>query len=117
MFSDDDIIFNNSLIYPYTMIRMSRLLLFVRIIRKNPAFVLNFLKQAAFGVGSWVDCLQQDLTWLAVSDKFMACANFSVVQWADFLDSHPESVGAIRKFCASPWANMSTHKSIHDTDR
>ena len=44
----------------------------------------------------------------------MACANFSIIQWADFLVSHPESVGAIRKFCASPWANMSTHKSIHD---
>ncbi len=114
MFSDDDIIYNNSLIYPYTMIRMSRILLFVRIIRKNPPFVLNFMKQPMFGAASWVACLQQDLTWLAVSEKFSACAGFSVPQWADFFASLPESVGAIRKFCMSPWANVSTHNNLNN---
>jgi len=38
MFSDDDILFNNSLMYPYTFIRMNRLLLFVRISRKKSSF-------------------------------------------------------------------------------
>ena len=46
MFSDDDIMYNNSLMYPYTLIRMSRLLLFVRIGGKNPPFVLTLLLQA-----------------------------------------------------------------------
>ncbi len=78
MFSDDDIMYNNSLMYPYTLIRMSRLLLFVRIGRKNPPFVLTLLLQATFGKESWVACLQDDLAWLAVSEKFRACADFSL---------------------------------------
>ncbi len=96
------------------MIRMSRILLFVRIIRKNHPFVLIFMKQPMFGAASWVACLQQDLTWLAVSEKFSACAGFSVPQWADFFASLPESVGAIRKFCMSPWANVSTHNNLNN---
>ncbi len=84
MFSDDEVIYNNSLIYPNTLIRMSRLLLFVRIIRKNPPFVLNLVLQATFGEGSWAACLQHDLKWLAVSEKFRLCSDFSLVQWVGF---------------------------------
>ena len=56
MFSDDEVIYNNSLIFPNTLIRMSRLLLVVRIVRKNPPFVLNLLLQATFG-GGFVGCM------------------------------------------------------------
>ncbi len=84
MFSDDEVIYNNSLIYPNTLIRMSRLLLFVRIVRKNPPVVLNLLLQATFGEGSWAARLQHDLKWLAVSEKFRLCSDFSLVQWVVF---------------------------------
>ncbi len=55
--------------------------------------------------------MQQDLAWLAVSEKFSACADFSLEQWIGFFRSHPESAKSIRRFCASPWANISTHNS------
>ena len=97
--------------YPYTLIRMSRLLLFVRIGRKNRPFVLTLLLQATFGKESWVACLQQDLAWLAVSEKFRSCAAFSLDQWIGFFNSHPESAKSIRRFCASPWSNISTHNA------
>ncbi len=111
MFSDDEVIYNNSLIYPNTLIRMSRLLLFVRIVRKNPPFVSNLLLQATFGEDSWAACLQHDLKWLAVSEKFRLCSDFSLVQWVGFFRSHAESANAIRKHCMSPWANISTHNA------
>ena len=111
MFSDDDIIFNNSLMYPYTLIRMNRLLLFVRICGKNPPFISNLLLQVTFSPGSWVACLLQDLEWLAVSENFSACASFSLENWMGYFTSHPKSANAIRRFCASPWANISTHKA------
>ena len=90
--------------YPYMLIRMSRLLLFVRIGRENPPFVLTLLLQATFGKESWVACLQQDLAWLAVSEKFRSCAAFSLDQWIGFFNSHPESaksitVGVRRRAC------------------
>ena len=107
---NDDIIYNNSLIYPNTWIRMNRLLLFVRIAWKSPPFVFNFLSQAIFGEKSWATCLKNDLAWLAVSDKSRACALISLDQWIGFLRSRPESANAIRKFCTSPCANVSTHK-------
>ncbi len=111
MYDGDDIVFNNSLIYPNTLIRLNRLLLFVRIVRKNPPIVLNVLLQANFGDKSWASCLQHDLAWLAFSDNFRACAPFSLDQWVGFFRSRPESANAIRKFCMSPWANVSIHKN------
>ena len=110
MYNDDDIIYSNSLIYPNTLIRMNGLLLFVRIARKSPPFVFNFLSQTIFGEKSWATCLENDLAWLAVSDKSRACAPFSLDQWVGFLRSRPGSANAIRKFCTSPCANVSTHK-------
>ncbi len=88
---------------------MSRLLLFVRLVRKNPPSVLHLLQQATFGEESWAACLQQDLTWLAVSEKFRTCSSFSLTEWIGFFNSHSESANSIRKFCASPWVNISTH--------
>ncbi len=111
MFSDDDIIFNNSLMYPYTIIRMNRLLLFVRVSMKNPPFVCNLLRQVTFAEGSWSACLLQDLQWLAVSDHFSSCASFNIENWMSYFNSHPKSANAIKRFCASPWANISTHKA------
>ncbi len=90
---------------------MSRLLLFVRIVRKNPPVVLNLLLQATFGKDSWAACLQHDLKWLAVSEKFRLCSDFSLVQWVGFFRSHAESANSIRKHCTSPWANISTHNT------
>ncbi len=68
--------------------------------------------QASFGEESWLACLQHDLTWLAASEKFTACASFSLDQWVGFFRSQPESANAIRQFCASPWANITTHNKV-----
>ncbi len=76
MYNDDEIIYNNSVLYPNTLIRMNRLLLLVRIVWKNHPFIVNFLSQATFGEKSWAACLKDDLTWLAFSEKFRACAPF-----------------------------------------
>ncbi len=111
MFSDDDILFNNSLMYPYTFIRMNRLLLFVRISRKNHPFVCTLLQRATASEGSWIACLLQDLRWLAVSDHFSACGSFTIENWMVFFQTHPKSAKAIQRFCASPWANISTHRA------
>ncbi len=80
MFSDDDVIYNNSLIYPNTMIRLSRILLFICVVRKNPPFVVFLLLRATFCKGSRAESLLQDLAWLSVGDKFSACAHFSLSQ-------------------------------------
>ena len=112
MYNDDDIIYNNSLIYPNTLIRMNRLLLFVRIVWKNPPVIFSFLCQATFGEKSWASCLEKDLTWLAFSDKFRACAPFTLDQWIGFFRSNPKSANSIRSFCMSPWANVASHKQI-----
>ena len=111
MVSDDDILFNNSLMYPYTFIRMNRLFLFVRISRKNPPFVCTLLQRATASEGSWIACLLQDLRWLAVSDHFSACGSFTIENWMGYFQTHPKSAKAIQRFCASPWANISTHRA------
>ncbi len=111
LFSDEDIIFKHSLIYPWTLIRMQRLLLFFRLAIKDPPFILNFILTftAGFCEGSWAECLQRDLTWLSLSPKFSECAQFSLSLWVDHFRLHPTSGKAIKAFCMSPFGNIVSH--------
>ncbi len=70
-----------------------------------------FYGESLFPTGSWVACLQQDLEWLAVSEQFKDCALFSLENWMGYFKTHPKSAKAIQRFCASPWANISTHRA------
>ena len=109
LFSDDDIIYDNSLILPYTMIRLARLSLFCRVIKKQCTIVLDLIKHSPPSEGSWCFALVQDLQWLCMSEKFMCCGGFSVGQWIGFIGANPWASNAIKKHCASPWANVSGH--------
>ena len=63
---------------------MSRILLFIRVVRKKSPCILQFLLGATFCEDSWAKCLEQDLAWLSMGKKFRACAHFSLTLWVDF---------------------------------
>ncbi len=72
LFSDDDLLFEHSLIAPMTMIRQARLLLFSRVLLKQPPLIMELVLSLSTSANSWVSGLLGDLRWL-VSHVFF-CA-------------------------------------------
>ncbi len=57
MFCDDDIIYDNSLILPSTMIRLARLSLVCRVVKKQCSVVLDLIRGSPLFEGSWCHAL------------------------------------------------------------
>ena len=106
LFSDDDIIYNNSLILPHNMIRLARMSLLCRAVKKRCSAVLDLINVMPMREGSWCFSVFQDLQWASSDDKFSSCRDFSLVQWIGYMEANPLCNKAIKKHCASPWANV-----------
>jgi len=111
MFNDDDIIYRYMFMCPKTMLRLARLLLFVRIIIKTPPLLLELAQAHDMPVfrKGWVSSLKSDLFWLSSAEAFSSCGSFSVTQWVAFLAAAPgRYLKQIKAFCKSPFANICT---------
>ena len=111
MFNDDDIVYTYGFMCPQTILRLARLALFYRIVVKSPPWLMSIIKcqsMCNFKKG-WVCAIASDLKWLCQAEPFVSCVGFSVEQWADHVLAGPRAfIGAVRKFCKSPYANIVT---------
>ena len=111
MFNDDDVIYQNGFMCPKTMLRFSRLSLFVRIVRKSPPGLIEFMQQLAScnHAKGWVATVVGDLRWLELCEDFAFCQGFNLNQWVGVVAKDPRRVlSSIRRFCKSPFANITT---------
>ena len=100
MFNDDDIIYKYSFMCPRTILRLSRLSLFMRILAKAPAFQSSFKK-------GWVASLVADFQWLSCFPQFSECSGWNFQQWKEHSSAEPKSMAKlIKKVCKSPFANI-----------
>ena len=111
LFNDDDIIYQHGFMCPRTMLSMSRLLLFLRIIVKSPPALLNIVlaqdnRKICKG---WVSSLKDDLHWLSSSDAYRPGAYWDLLGWvAHFKLCPSRHMKLIKSFCKPPFANICT---------
>jgi len=107
MFNDDDIVYAHGFLCPRTILRMRRLLLFVRVVAKCPPFLLELIAAQCKLKKGWASSLASDLRWLCTSTKFAECTGWDISQWAEYVQAHPKvSAKQISAFCKSPFANI-----------
>ena len=113
MFNDDDIIHTYGFLCPRTILRMCRLLLFVRIVVKSPPFLLALsVAQVNFSRG-WSCSLVRDLRWLCCSPQFSDAIGWSLQEWVDHIKVSPRAAAnSIRNYCKSPFANICTQWAV-----
>ena len=80
-----------------------------RIIVKSPPHIYTLIEATQQFPHGWAGALHGDLKWLATSDKFSECSNFSLGDWFRHVAKNSKpSFAAMRKFCKSPFANVVT---------
>ena len=107
MFNDDDIIYQYGFMCPRTILRLSRLSLFMRILMKTPPFLLQLsASQSRFRKG-WASSLMADFQWLSYFEQFSECCGWNFQQWHSHLKAEPKSMAKlIKTVCKSPFANV-----------
>ena len=118
LFNDDDIIYTHGFLCPRTILRMSRLLLFVRLVAKSPPLLLALaLSQSELKRG-WVASLIGDLRWLCGSTLFADHASWDLSTWVDHFKVSPQaSAKQIKAYCKSPFANICVQWAVSPTLR
>ena len=76
-------------IAPVNIVRLSRLLLFVRLVCKAPVFVLNTLGAVSSSKSAWLNIVRDDLTWITSFEKAKECVGWSFAEWRKAIVSNP----------------------------
>ena len=107
MFNDDDIIYEYNFMCPRTILRLSRLSLFMRILIKAPPYLLQLATDQSCFKKGWAASLMADFKWLSCFDDFSECSRWNFQQWKVHLGTEPKSMAKlIKKVCKSPFANI-----------
>jgi len=108
LFSDADVIYDNNLMSPMTMLKLARLSLLLRVVAKSPPLVLELAIATCNFKKSWAATTHGDLAWVAaINSKFTPCQFFSFPEWVQFLSSDPSLKGReVKRTCKSKFANV-----------
>jgi hypothetical protein len=111
--SDQHLLLQHGLIAPFTLVRLARLILFLRILQNANQFLIGLVFSARNGKRAWLKSVTLDLAWLASVDLmcevpvFKASVHWSVQQWAlSFRDNPKLAKRRIKELCSLPHANI-----------
>lgn len=105
--SDDDLLCQYDVMYPHTMIRVSRMIFLSRLDLKAPNQLMSLVKDLAADAVGWAKLLQEDLRWLTASTDSSACAGVDFGQWIEFVQASPKKFNKyVRTFSRSRLANV-----------
>jgi len=109
--SDFDLLTRHSLISPGNILRMSRILLYTRIVSKGVFSLLSIIHpMTALGSG-WAHDLLCDLQWIAHFEQFTEIANKPIVFVYEHIRSNPKKfASSVRSLFSSPFLNMPLEK-------
>ena len=107
IFSDDDVIYQHGFVNPRTMLRLSKLMLFVRVVRKAPPLLLEVISAQANFKKGWVSSLLDDLAWVSAASGMESRPALSLEQWIEQVKRDPSLFARrVKDFCKSPFANV-----------
>jgi hypothetical protein len=97
-------------------LRMTRLLVFVRIVAKMPPFLLELASAQASCKKGWACSLLSDLKWMCSSSHFSEAVDWNLPGWVENIKVSPRAAAnKIRHFCKSPFANICTQWAVSRT--
>ena len=70
LLKDRDLLFEQGLKYPMTLLRESRLQLLVRVASEAPPALMELVQNLVALEGGWVKALKDDLSWLSAGPRF-----------------------------------------------
>jgi len=107
MYSDEEVVYKFNLVNPMTLIRSSRLKLFLRIVSKSPPHILELIFASQGFHKGWAGSVHADLRWLTLCNEYSQCYGFCLKQWRDhFANNVHTHSRRIRQHCYSPVANI-----------
>ena len=111
--SDNDIVYKYNLVNPMTLIRRGRLSLLARVLRKSPPHIIELATRTASFISGWAYAVSADCMWLDGCGGFGGAFKYQLdfSQWVTELGHDPVGFNKkVSRFCASPYANVSTHR-------
>ena len=104
--SDQALITKHGLMAPYTLVRLARLSLAIRVMSRCNGDLLRLLYVTRLSAKSWMAAVLDDLAWLQiVSPGYSTFRNSA--DWFRFFRENPKLAKKwIKKTCASPEANI-----------
>jgi len=116
IFTDDEVIHRYKFMCPRTILRMNRILLFTRVVRKSPPRLLQMMSGLMHVKRSWCEALLADLRWLALCSDFGLAVDSDFDTWCGEVRCSPTKfVTRVRKFCKTPFANITDQWAISPT--
>ena len=104
--SDQQLIRNHELLAPYTIVRLSRLSLAIRVVTKCEGDLHRLLFAARGSPKSWLKAVEDDFKWLqVVSDEFKRFVSPDQLFRA-FREAPKQMKRSIKKACCSEPANV-----------
>lgn len=111
---DDDAVMERlGAMCPLTIIRLSRLLLSMRIIMKAP-FCIDHSLLLSFGrAAAWITTVVTNLKWLSLCQAFNVNADAPLCVWVDCISDNPKKLRRnLVNICRTPFANLNTHWAV-----
>ena len=109
--SDSDLLFKYELMHPWTILKYSRLMLFMRIVKKAPKQLSDLIKDSCGLKGCWSTAVVGDFMWLSVSDDVTLSSNITYREMHDFVASDFRKFKRlVKKFAWTRIANISCEK-------
>jgi len=108
LFSDSDVIYENNLMSPMTILRLARLSLLARVVAKSPPLVMELAYATCSYQRSWAATAHGDLAWVAaINSKFAHCQFFTFPEWVSFLSLDTSLKGKeLKRTCKYKFANV-----------
>ena len=106
----DEFINQYGLVIPLNIVRLNRIMLFCRIVRKDPPGLLDFAVCTSRFAGTWGHTVLGDLVWCCNCEKLQEHRSLGLSGWAELLkNSSPWSrlPRIFRMYLQCPFANIS----------
>ena len=105
--SDDELLFQYELMHPRVILRISRLMLFSRLVCKAPQQLMKLVRDMAVFEKGWTKSVLSDLVWLSLSDDLSMLAGMEFGDCIDYVGSHMKAFKrSVRKFSRLRIANF-----------
>ena len=118
VFSDDDVIYEFGFMCPRTMLRMSKLLFFARMVAKGATDLLQLARNSITSndrLNTWSNSLMEDIKWISLSPDLSSFVGVDFTKSCDlFRENGRKFKNSINKYCRTPHANISCNWTTND---
>ena len=111
--SDQDILYENDIMCPDTILRVARLCLLSRLNEKAPMVLMSMILDLAVCNVGWPKQVTEDLKWLCSSSVYSAASSRSFSEWAEYTKGNGKYFrGQVKKYAKLRYADTYCSKSF-----